>query len=305
MRVAFRGRRMAFTLGTGNKEAAARRARDIYGDLLSLGADATLAKHRTQKPEAKAEIATIGEWIAAARGVSEANPATFNCYVASLRKIAGDILSVRRTKKRFGPGRGGARTYREQIDAASLAVLTPEALQQWRIAYVRRAANPAEERSRMTSCNSTIRQARSLFAGKIVRFVSTLLLPSPAPFDGVEFYPRQSAKYFSRIDPKALLRAAHEELAESDPPAFLAMLLALSAGLRRGEIDSLCWHQVDCERELLRIEPTERAGLKTADSRAEVAIDPRTAALLRGFRARATGDWREEVRLPTCWPLRR
>ena len=138
----------------------------------------------------------------------------------------------------------------------------------------------------MTSCNSTIRQARSLFAGKVVRFLTAPLLPTPKPFEGVEFYPRQSAKYFSRIDPKALLRAAHEELAESDPPAFLAMLLALSAGLRRGEIDSLCWHQVDCERELLRIEPTERAGLKTADSRAEVPIDPRTAAMLRGFRAR-------------------
>ena len=234
-------------------------------------------------------VATIGEWIAAAREVSEANPATFNCYAASLRKIAGDVLAVWRSKKRFGPRRGGARDYRAEIDGASLDILSPEALQKWRLEYVRRATNPAQERSRMTSCNSTIRQARSLFAGKVVRFLTAPLLPTPKPFEGVEFFPRQSAKYFSRIDPKALLRAAHEELAESDPPAFLAMLLALSAGLRRGEIDSLCWHQVDCERELLRIEPTERAGLKTADSRAEVPIDPRTAAMLRGFRARAGG----------------
>ena len=31
---------------------------------------------------------------------------------------------------------------------------------------------------------------------------------------------RQSARYFSRIDPQALLRAAQGELAESDPPTI-------------------------------------------------------------------------------------
>ena len=56
----------------------------------------------------------------------------------------------------------------------------------------------------MTSANSTIRQARSLFAEKIVRFLPEVRLPSPRPFSGVEFFPKQSAHYFSRIDPQAL-----------------------------------------------------------------------------------------------------
>ena len=60
------------------------------------------------------------------------------------------------------------------------------------------------------------------------------------------------------------------------------MLIALSAGLRRGEIDSLVWRQVDFDRQLVRIEPTDKAGLKTTDSRAEVAIDSRIVAILRG-----------------------
>ena len=51
------------------------------------------------------------------------------------------------------------------------------------------------------------------------------------------------------------------------------MLLALAAGLRRGEIDSLSWPQIDFERALIRVEATESSGLKTADSRGEVAIE--------------------------------
>ena len=292
MKVQFRGRRMAFTLRTANKEAAARRAAVIYADLLTLGVEATLARHRAQsRGEIPSKVATIGEWIEAARGVFASNATSFAQYAASLRLIAGQILSVNKTTKRFGPGKGGASAYRADIDAQSLEILSEQAVQRWRLAYVAQAGNPAQERSRMTSANSTIRQARALFAHKIVRFLPDIRLPSPPPFTGVEFFPRQSAHYFSRIDPKALLRTAQSELAGNDPPAFLAMLLALAAGLRRGEIDSLAWHQIDFERALIRVEATESASLKTSDSRAEVPIDERVVEELRGFRAKASGSF--------------
>ena len=291
MKVQFRGRRMAFTLGSANKEAAARRAASIYGDLLRLGIEATIAKHRAQKKTSTPGMATVGQWIEAARELSGSNAATFAQYAASLRLIAGQILSVKKTQKRFGPGKGGAQAYREGIDGASLEILSEQAVQRWRLAYVAQAKNPAQERSRMTSANSTIRQARSLFADKVVRFLPDVGLPSPRPFAGVEFFPRQSAKYFSRIDAQALLRKAQSELAESDPAAFLAMLLALAGGLRRGEIDSLAWPQIDFERALIRVEPTESASLKTADSRGEVPIDSSVVAILRGFRAKARAQF--------------
>ena len=47
--------------------------------------------------------------------MSATNAATFAQYAASLRLIAGQILSVRKTKKRFGPGKGGAQAYRAVI----------------------------------------------------------------------------------------------------------------------------------------------------------------------------------------------
>ena len=294
MRVQFKGRRTTFTTGTGNKEAAAKIAAGIYSDLLAIGWDATLAKHRpTNEPDPTlpAPVTSVGDWIVAARKVSEANKSTFTSYSRALRKIVADILAMERSKKRFGPHKGGAADYRAKIDATSLEVLTLPAVQKWRLEYAKQAKTPAEESSRMTSCNSTIRQARSLFAAKILKFLPDFRLPDPIPFHAVEFFPRQSAKYFSRINAKALLQEAHRELAKSDPPAFLAMLLALSAGLRKGEIDSLQWHQVDFNRQLIRVESTDSASLKTADSRDEVAIDENTVAILRGFHAKKKGHF--------------
>jgi len=284
MRLQIHGQRMAFSLGTGNAEAGARKAANVYTDFLALGVQGALAKYRPQK--AADSIATVGEWIDAARSVATVNPATFALYSAALRKIVGDIIRVKRNRKRFGPKGGGARAYRSAIDSAPLALLSPTAIQKWRMEYVKRAKTPAEQRSRMTSCNSTLRQARSLFGKKIVRFVP---LPEPPPFQHVEFFPRQSAEYFSRIDAKALLTEARNELAENDSPAFLVVLIALAAGLRKGEIDTLCWHQIDFDRGVIRVEHTDTASLKSADSRGEVPIDASVVELLRGFRARATG----------------
>jgi integrase len=287
MRLQFRGSpRMAFSLGTGNAEAAARKAANVYTDFLTLGVAGALAKYRPQKTAGS--ITTVGEWIEAARSVATVNPATFALYAAALRKIVGDIIRVQRNRKRFGPKGGGARAYRRAIDAAPLALLSPAVIQKWRMGYVKRAKTPAGERSRMTSCNSTVRQARSLFGKKIARFVP---LPQPPPFQQVEFFPRQSAKYFSRIDAKALLTQARNELAENDSAAFLVVLIALAAGLRKGEIDTLCWHQIDFERGVIRVEHTDTASLKSADARGEVPIDASVVELFRGFRARATGTF--------------
>ena len=300
MRLQMRKQRMAFSLGTGNAEAAARKAANVYNDFLTLGVEAALAKHRPQK--ATDGIVSVGGWLKAARSVTTVNPATFALYARSLRKIVGDIIRVKRNRKRFGPKGGGAQSYRQAIDAAPLALLSPAAIQKWRMEYVKRAKTPAEQRSRMTSCNSTVRQACSLFGKKIAKFVP---LPEPPPFQGVEFFPRQSAKYFSRIDAKALLTQAQSELAKKDSPAFLAVLIALAAGLRKGEIDTLAWHQIDFERGVIRVEHTDTANLKSADSRGEVPIDASVVELLRGFRARASGAFviesGDNVSGPRAW----
>jgi len=287
----FKGRRLALSTHTGNKEAAAKIAAGIYNDILTMGLDLAVQKHRGS---GKAEgIATVGEWIEAAGKVFDGGAATFAGYARSLRLIAAEISRVKKTTNRYSR-RGG--NYRKAADSFTLDLLTPEAVQSWRIAYVQKrgAGNPARERAARISCNSLVRQARSLFSAKIRRFIPTLRLPDPVPFAGVSFYPRESMRYQSKIDAAVLLAQARKELLGGTPlqrEAFKVMLLALGAGLRRGEIDGLLWRQIDLTRGEITIETTEASGLKSEDSAGVVAIDGRLSEILQGFRAAATGQF--------------
>jgi integrase len=288
MQVQHLGRRLTFGLRTSNKEAAARRAARIYEDLGSLGVEGTLGKHRARKQEEPAEsVCTIGEYLRAARGVSAVQARTFADYATHLRQIAHDIITARETGKIRVRQRSSTR---EVIEGTPLSVLTPLALQAWRLAFVARARGDAKrERSARISCNSIIRQARSLFAPKIVKFLGPLQLPQPLPFAGVEFFPRESMRYVSRIDAGALLRKAQAMLAEPDPASFLVVLLALVCGLRRGEIDHLLWSNVDLAGGRIIVDASEHGRLKTAESHDAVDIDQHMVEILRGYHARALG----------------
>jgi integrase len=210
--------------------------------------------------------------------------------------IASELLIMQKTKRRFG--RTHAKSYREQIDSAPLTIFTPQSLQRWRIAYVGRAGNnPAKQCSARISCNSLIRQSKALFSRKIVKTIGDVTLPSPIPFAEVAFFPRESMRYSSKIDATALLRTAQNELLTSDPEAFKALILAFGVGLRRAEVDSLLWKQIDFAAGLIHIRATEAGALKTPDSTASVAIDDTLVAFLRGFAARTHGPYVLEGRI--------
>lgn len=286
MKIQFKGKRVAFALGTSNQEAAASKAAAIYGDLLTLGVEGALAKHRPVKAE---DVSTLGAWIEAARKVFDKSPTTFEAYARAARNIAADILRVERSKKRFGR-KGGS--FRQQADASPVSIFTPRAVQEWKIRYVKERGgnNPARQRAARISCNSGLRMARSLFQEAIAKHLPPLGMDE-RPFERVDFYPRESMRYHSKIDPGVLLARARVDLWEANPEAFKILLLALGAGLRRGEIDRLLWRQVDLEGGEIHIEVTEAGGLKSAESAAKVAIDETLCSLLRGFKAKAKAQY--------------
>jgi integrase len=316
MRVRFQHQRLAFGLGTGNKTAAAAKAALIYNDLLTLGVEGALAKHR---PRFEGDqIATIGEYIAAVEKVTDVRDSTFAVYSGSLRRVAGDILQLRKERK-AKPRKGGKpngevkrlRSLREKVEAASLSIFTPEAVQKWRIAFTERAGKDArKKRAARISANFVVRQARSLFAPRVVKFLKGLRLPDPLPFAGVEMFPRESMRYVSKIDAGEILRKARGELAAQAPAQFLVILLGIAAGLRRGEIDRLLWDHVDFRKRQIFVEDTEAGAVKSSDSRGAVDIDEKTIELLRGFHAKADTKFvidapqAEEAESSRPWGLR-
>ena len=64
----------------------------------------------------------------------------------------------------------------------------------------------------------------------MVKYPSALRLSDPLPFSGVEFFPRESMRYMSRIDAGILMRQAREELAEGDGDSLPRDVLALERG---------------------------------------------------------------------------
>jgi len=294
----YRGKRGVFALHTGNEITAAAKAAAIYRDVISLGMDAAVTKHRnafssgkTEKTQTEVKDTTIGEWIIAAEKVFAGEKTTFGSYARCLRQIAREIQEAREkeerkklgikekspnrkereeAKKRFSPK--GAKQFRRLIDSAPISLLSANDIQQWRKDFVDRVgSNEQAKKKARTSANSIHRQAKALFSRDVIATIKNVIIPSPLPFAGISFY-TESHSYRSKIDDRALLLSAQKDFV-NDPEALKVILLALGAGLRRGEIDGLRHDQVDYENSQLVIEVTKDARVKTLESEGCVPID--------------------------------
>jgi integrase len=280
------GTRHTFNLSTANRDKAARKAVEIYAHLVTAGWPDTLARF-ARNPDAgrlAAAKVTVGDYLAAAEAVFDGKPKTFRLYATYLRRIVSEIFGIDGGKARWDHRSGGRDAWVKKINAIRLVAITPAKLQEWRVRFIKRVTNPAARASATRSSNSYLRCARSLFSPKIVRFVAERLeLPDPLPFSGIKIDRPRAPKYQGRIDVPLLITAALNELRETDSDAYLVLLLAIGAGLRKGEIDSLRWQQIDFRRQTIRIEVSEHGDLKTDESAAEVEIDDALTNELRAY----------------------
>ncbi len=284
VRIAKGGRRHCFNLHTANKEKAARLAAELHAYVIAHPWDDALAKYGRAKLDAKIAAAkvTVSQYLAAAEGVFERKEKTFKLYASYLRKIVADICHIDGGKERFDYRAGGRDRWLGRVDAVRLADITAAKLQAWKVAFMKRALDPAARKSAERSANSYLRCARSLFSPKIVGFVAEKIeLPNPLPFATLKLSKPSPAKYASRIDAPALIAAARRELRDADADAYAVFLLAIGAGLRKAEIDTLRWDQIDFGRNIIQLAVTEHAELKSDESAAEVEIDPALATELR------------------------
>lgn len=307
-KIQVKGRRESFPLRTSSKAAAASKAAEIYREVLAFGWEATLAKHKPDMHKAP-KPSTVGELLEAVKTTAGFRAITFTNYAQSIRQIVAGIqditdqpaLNENGTFRKDRDGRivylcrtdsvsGGAEAWQAAVHAQPLSVLTPEAIQSWRIAYIAKAGDePNAVRSARNSANSKIRNARALFSEKALQFVKDkLVLPEPLPFAGVKLEKRQSTRYISRIDASTLIAKAKTEL-DGDP--FKIFCFGLICGLRKREIDTLLWRQIDFDRGTIQIEATEYFHPKSEESIGAVDLDEQFVRILRGWRAQATGDF--------------
>jgi integrase len=286
VKIQFRGERETFTFGTANQTAAAVQARDIYASLLANGWEATRLKFKPEHTK-KVIVPSVGEYLTAVRAISGIAVPTLETYAVKFRTVVAGVCKIEAGAERFSAK--GAAAWRNKVEAVKLSRITPEAVQRWSVSYLSATGlTPAQRQSRETTLNSIIRGSRCLFTSRILRHLKHLSLPSPLPFEGVEA-PRVARKrYVSKFSVSILYAKAEMELrdavglgADDKREAFAILSLALFAGLRRDEIDTLTWRQIDWERGQVSIETNEFTSAKTANSEGTVTLPSDVVEYLR------------------------
>jgi integrase len=293
--IAFSGQRTRINLGTANKFEAASRAAAFYRSLVGVGWDGAFAAHEFSRAGKRCksvadeddagERSTLGALLAAYEKIANPRTSTMSSYRKALRKIYSEIGGIDGAQ-RFKTATHGNRSWRELVDRLPLTTVTTEALLNWKQGQLGRDnCTMDERRAKAITVNTLLRNARSVFAKKHRTLLSNhVTIPDPLPFDEVRLESAPVQRYRSRIDAKAIIQTADEELREQEPAVYAALNLALRCGLRRREIDTLMWKSVDLERKLIYVEPNEHYDLKSMDSADAVDIGDELVKFLRNFR---------------------
>ena len=294
VRVFHTGKETWFNTGTANKDAASVRARDFYVFLRANGWDAALA-HFKPKPEDKA-VVTVGEFLAQVKAVGGLKPGTYEIYARKFRSLVAYIFRIDPGPSKHDHVNGGHADWLSRIHNIRLESLTPAKVNQWKVDYLKAASgDPLKLKRAGITARSILISSKSLFSTNIRRHL-TVSLAHPLPFEDVELPSIGRSRYKSEIDPQVLLVAAKRELADATGTdattrleMFKIILLALGAGLRRDEIDSLTWKQLDFTRNVIRIETNIYTAAKSAESENEVDVDPGLMAIFKDYMAGSQG----------------
>ena len=303
VRIHFGGIRKSFDLEIGNREEAATKARDIYLSLVAKGWAATLAE---LKPKASLPIeitagdATVGEFLAEVERTSSLKPKTFRRYAQCLRRVAAHIHGVRTDASRYDYRTGGLLAWRKQVDVIRLSAISPAAVADWKLDYLRRATNDLRRKLAVNrSFNAWLRNTKGLFSSAIIdkpNFkikVPKFKVPDGQRgerevywFETVDFEKAGSMKFQAPvgITYEDLVKKALTELRSENSDAYKLFLLCMCAGLRRGEADVCLWSQLRPDDCSIRIESNEFIEPKHG-SGGTVYVDPALMKELLSFKA--------------------
>jgi len=291
VRLKYLGKESWFNLQTSNKTAAAYKARDIYRFLRANGWEETLANYKAKGEERT--TSTVGDFLEEVQAVSGIRPGTFAIYARKFRRLVSGAFNIKGGKSKHDYVNGGYQAWLEKVHGVRLERLTPERVNLWKVRTLKAASkNPLALKHANITVRSVLLSSKALFSPKVTRHLK-MKLPDPLPFDGITLPELGKSRYRSEIDPALLLTAAKRELADGNcgedqprnprPELYKIILLALAVGLRRDEIDTLQWKQIQWHRNAITIETTEYGATKSAESEADVDVDPGLLDILKAY----------------------
>lgn len=278
VRFQIRGKRKAINLGTSNREEAAKKARDFYLLVRRDGWDA-IEHLKCPKPAAGPSVGDVIRVLETR--ATHLSRKSLKQYATALRLLAGGVAAIDIKKT-------GRAHWRAAVDNVAVSSLTPQAVREWRGARQKEAADPISAAKRVTHLNSILRNARGCFSPAMQpHFADARFGEIRCPFDGVKLERNQRSRvYRSEIDHQELINHINA-LPRSD--MRIALVIALTTGLRRSEMDRLKWTHIDFDAGTLSVETTEEGAVKSVHSARLLHLDPWCVETLRGHRGNAGG----------------
>ncbi|MBG89164.1 MAG: hypothetical protein CMO80_20020, partial [Verrucomicrobiales bacterium] len=268
IRIQHAGERRTINLQTASRHEAGTKARDLYREISVNGWEDT-------KP--KGTIRTVGEYLAAVELVATVKPTTMRTYQSKLRTVVSEIFGIEADKSRFDYVHGGRAQWVDKVDSVKLSDITNSRIARWKKRRLKVA--PDKRKAATTTVNTLIRSCQSVFSESLRDSIEGQI--DFVPFQDVRREKEPKHRYKSSMNPQALLKAAVDDLKPSKPPCFTILLLGLTAGLRRKEIDVLTWAAVDFDENTITLEATKHGDLKSDESAATVHIPKMVAEYLQ------------------------
>ncbi|NDV61653.1 tyrosine-type recombinase/integrase [Puniceicoccales bacterium CK1056] len=285
VRLQMQGKQIWFNLGSGIASEAAAKAKEIYFYAKSNGVDAAIERFKFTAPEGS-EIQTVGEFI---RETLELNPRhkplTLQQYVGCFRQLAFEIAIPKKErtkweKAKFDYRGEGRAQWLKLVDGIRLEAINPESVRKWRVG-----------KSNSTAA-SQIRQAKAFAAiaksdDALVRKVGRL------PFSDIKTAAPRTKRHSSLVSASGekLAVSAKAQLAEKDLEAWKAFLLAFFGGLRKEEIDSLLWEQINLEEGVVRIREHTWFTPKSEEAIRDVDLSDSVRKEIAALRASSRGKF--------------
>ncbi|MDA7757675.1 tyrosine-type recombinase/integrase [Opitutales bacterium] len=312
VKIQHRGRRESFNLSYSNKELAAKKAVEIYVLVLSEGFENACEKYKSKNE--KIISPTVGEFIRTFEENHSLSRTTLVSYVGKFRRLVSEIMGLNDDSSKFHSGKGSV-IYRDKVDQVLLAKITPQKVNAWKQKFLNGCQSEEEKRGRKVTINSIIRNSKSLFSPKALMFVASdiggnrfitakngregselkgrLSVPFN-PFEGIQFERVGKKKYDSAregMNAELIFISARNELAEEFPEQYKIFLLAITAGLRRKEIDWLKWKDIDFGEREISVSPSKDYSLKNNESEGRVPIDKNTSDIFLNYRSLSKSEY--------------
>lgn len=312
VKIQHRGRRESFNLSYSNKELAAKKAVEIYILVLSEGFETACEKYKSKNE--KIISPNVGEFVRTFEENNSLSRTTLVSYIGKFRRLVSEIMGLQDDPSKFHSGKGSV-NYRDRVDQVLLSEITPQKVNAWKRRLLKNCKSEDEKRRRQVTINSIIRNSKSLFSPNALMFVASdiggrtsisaksggvglelkgkISIPFN-PFEGIQFEGIRKRKYDSAregMNAELIFSSARNELAEEFPEQYKIFLLAITAGLRRKEIDWLKWKDIDFGEREISVSPSKDYSLKNNESEGRVPIDKNTSDIFLNYRSLSKSEY--------------